>query len=101
MELPHIRDIYNELSADHPDLQIIAVEINDDRAGAETFIAENNLEFIFAEADRAFVKEHFNTAGYPNSFIIDRDKVITHHHLGFKEGQEESIKEELLSELAN
>jgi hypothetical protein len=97
VELPHIRDVYNSLTEEYPDVQVIAVEINDDREGAEAFIEENNLDFIFSEADRDFVKEKFNTAGYPNNFIIDRDKTIKMHKLGFRPGDEKVIKEELLT----
>jgi peroxiredoxin len=99
VELPHVQKIYQNLSKQHDDLQILAVEINDDRKGAETFIKENRLTFQFAEADRDFVKATFNTAGYPNTFIIDRDGKIRQHHLGFRDGQEAQIEEELLAVL--
>ena len=99
MELPHVQKIYQKLSEQHDDLQVLAVEINDDRKGADTFIKENELTFRFAEADRDFVKANFNTAGYPNTFIIDREGKIRQHHLGFRNGQETQIEEELLVEL--
>lgn len=96
-----MKEVFNELSTSHPDLQIAAIEINDDRAGAEAFIEEHELNFIFSEADRDFVKEHFNTEYYPNTFIIDRDAVIRDHKVGFKVGDEVGIKEKLLTLLNN
>ncbi len=99
MELPHVQKIYEKLSKKYDDLQIIAVEINDDREGADKFIEENGLTFIFAAADREFVKEKFNTAYYPNTFIIGRDSRIKQHHVGFRDGQEETLERELLTEL--
>jgi peroxiredoxin len=93
VELPRLQTIYQEI--DNPDFQIIAAEVNDDREGADQFIAENGLTFTFADADRVFVKRYFNTAGYPNSFIIGRDGVIVEHHRGFRAGDETAIKEKL------
>ena len=46
MELPHVQKIYQRLSKQYDDLQILAVEINDDRKGAEDFIKENGLTFL-------------------------------------------------------
>ncbi|MFC1628591.1 TlpA family protein disulfide reductase [Gemmatimonadota bacterium] len=100
MELPHVQEMYAELK-EHEDLQIIAVEINDDREGADTFIEENGLTFIFTEANRAFVESKFNTAGYPNSFLIGKDSRIREHWLGFREGQEVTIMEAILKALNN
>jgi len=99
VELPHVQKIFERLSKKYDDLQIIAVEINDDRQGADKFIEENGLTFIFAGADRDFVKEKFNTAYYPNTFIIGRDSRIKQHHVGFRDGQEETFEKELLDVL--
>ncbi len=99
MELPHVQKIYENLSEKFDDFQVLAVEINDDREGADLFIEENGLTFIFSEADRVFVTEKFNTAGFPNSFIINRDAAITLHKLGFRDGDEVSLAEKLLEEL--
>ena len=99
MELPHVQKIYEKFSQGFDEFQVLAVEINDDREGADIFIEENGLTFIFSEADRAFVTEKFNTAGFPNSFIINRDATITLHKLGFRDGDEVSLAEQLLKEL--
>ena len=98
MELPHVQEMYEELK-EHEAFQVLAVEINDDREGAEAFIEENGLTFIFAEADRNFVETKFNTAYYPNSFLIGMDSRIKQHWVGFREGQEEVVKEAVLEAL--
>ncbi len=100
MELPHVQELYAELK-ENQDFQVLAVEINNDREGADTFIDENGLTFIFAEADRNFVETNFNTAGYPNSFLIGKDSRIKQHWRGFREGQEETIRKAVLEELQN
>jgi len=100
VELPHVQTMYGELK-DHEDLQILAVEINDDREGADTFIEEHGLTFTFAEANRAFVESKFNTSGYPNSFLIGKDGRIKQHWRGFRDGQETMIKDAIVEELNN
>ncbi len=99
MELPHVQKILEKLNK-NDGLQILAVEINDDREGAEEFIKEHSLTFTFAEADRNFVETNFNTSGYPNSFLIGRDGRIRQHHRGFREGQEVQLEKEILEELS-
>jgi len=99
VELPHVQKIYEKLNKTE-DLQILAVEINDDREGAETFIKEHGLTFIFAEANREFVETNFNTSGYPNTFLIDREGRIRQHHRGFREGQQVELEKEIVEELA-
>lgn len=90
--MPRLKQVVGALGRD---LQVLAVEINNDRETAEKFIAENSLDFVFAYADRAFVKKYFNTAGYPNSFMIDRSGVIREHKMGFKMGQEVGMMQTL------
>lgn len=96
MELPHVQTIYEKLHEEHPDFQVLAVEINNDRDGADEFIAEHGLTFIFASADRDFVGEKFNTAYYPNTFLIGRDSRIKQHHVGFRESDAENLEREIL-----
>ncbi len=100
MELPHVQEMYTELK-DNEDFQVLAIEINNAREGADTFIKEHGLTFTFAEANRAFVESKFNTAGYPNSFLIGKDSRIRQHWLGFRDGQEVTMKEAVLEELQN
>ncbi len=100
MELPHVQELYAELK-ENENFQVLAVEINDDRDGADTFIEENGLTFIFTEADRNFVETKFNTAYYPNSFLIGKDSRIKQHWVGFTEGEEEVVREAILEELQN
>lgn len=98
MELPRVQPIFEKYR--DQGLQVLAVEINNDRAGADKFIAEHGLTFIFAAADRAFVKQYFNTATYPNAFIIDREGRIREHKIGFKAGDEVELEAKLKEILA-
>ena len=90
-ELPRLKTIADELNND--DFQILAIEINLDREGADKFIAKHGLDFTFGSADRIFVKKYFNAAGYPNSFIIGKDGKIIKHKAGFKVGDEVHLEE--------
>ena len=98
MELPHVQELVEELK-NHEEFQVLAVEINDDRAGADRFIEEHELTFIFADADRNFVETKFNTAYYPNSFLIGKDSRIKQHWVGFRDGQEEVVRTAIMEEL--
>ena len=73
------------------------MEVNNDRPRTEEFIKEHSLDYIFAAADRLFVKKYFNTGGYPNTFMIDRKGIIREHKKGFQAGQEVEIMQKLLA----
>jgi len=48
------------------------------------------------EDDSEVVEGVFQIWGYPSSFIVDREGRIMYYHLGFDEGDEKVIEEEVL-----
>lgn len=78
--------------------QVIAVDGRNDTDRATKFIAENGLTYPClenAEGDGEFVYGTFNVTGYPTSFLIDADGKVLYMHLGFDEGDEVKLAEEI------
>lgn len=98
MELPRLQTIWET----HRDrgFEVIAIESNRETERAAKFIEEAKLGFTClenGEDDSEVVETVFQVMGYPTSFIVDRQGRIMYYHLGFDEGDEKQIEEEVLS----
>jgi len=96
VELPRLEQLWNDYR--EKGFSIVAVEANQDRERAEKFIEENQLTYIFVEdleGDEEIVGNIFGVRGFPTTFVIDRKGKVLFAHLGFYEGDEVKLEEEI------
>jgi peroxiredoxin len=98
VELPRLQTIWEN----HRDkgFEVIAIESNRETGRAKKFIDETELGFTClenGEGESEVVEGVFQVWGYPSSFIVDREGRIMFYHVGFDEGDEKVIEEEVLS----
>ena len=96
MELPRLEPIYQKYK--DQGLRIVAVESQRDREGALKFIEENSLTYTFLEENEAAdekVVPRLGTGSFPTSYLIDREGKVLFTHVGFDEGDEAKIEEEI------
>lgn len=101
MELPLLKTLHKNLQ--DKGFEIIAVESTGNKTGAQQFIAENELPYVFVEdlADKdSYSRSVYTVFAYPTTFIIDRQGRIRAYHLGFDAGDEQSLEKEII-ELLN
>jgi thiol-disulfide isomerase/thioredoxin len=65
-------------------LQIIAVNLDKDRALAERFLAETPAEFAVRLDPGAALAKEFGVQAMPSSFLIDADGNVLTSHTGFR-----------------
>ena len=97
MELPRLEPLWQKYH--EQGFQIVAIERGDDREGALKFIEENELSYHLVqdkEEGQPVVNGLLNVNGFPSSFLIDRQGRIIQFHLGFEEGDEIQLEEEIL-----
>lgn len=80
-ELPHLEKLYAK-TTDRDDIQVITLNIDQDKSLAEQFLKENKFTFPALYAD-AFVKEFAGSIGIPITWITDPGAIICSETLGF------------------
>ncbi|MDR1082543.1 MAG: TlpA family protein disulfide reductase [Coriobacteriales bacterium] len=70
------------LKADYPELEVLAVTMNDDAADARAFIADTGYSFKWVLDEKATIGALYPTTGIPYTIIIDKEGVVTTTFLG-------------------
>ena len=65
-------------------LRVIAVNVDEDRAAAEAFLASYNVDFQIAYDPEGTLPSAYNLPAMPSSVLIDRDGTIAYRHAGFR-----------------
>lgn len=80
-------------------LQIIAVNLDKDRALADKFLAEVPAEFALRFDPAGELAKHYGVQAMPSSYLIDADGNVLATHAGFRTGEaaeyEQAIQEAL------
>ena len=98
MELPRLEKIWQKYR--DKGLVVVAIERSRDRDRAQKLIAEKGLTFMLlenGEGDAEVIRRVFNVGTFPTSFLIDRNGRVMFAHVGFREGDEERLEEEILT----
>ena len=96
MELPRLEPLWQKYR--DQGLTIIAIETERDTERALEFITENNLTYHMLEdleGDDNVVENRLQLYGQPSSYLVDRTGQIMFYHLGFDEGDEVTLEEEI------
>jgi thiol-disulfide isomerase/thioredoxin len=91
-------------------LQVVAVNLDEDIEAARDFLADhqlldpagsNNNRRILAVVDASReCARAFGVSAMPSSYLIDQQGVIRYQHRGFRPADEQLVREEILSLLA-
>jgi cytochrome c biogenesis protein CcmG/thiol:disulfide interchange protein DsbE len=80
-ELPHIQKLHEQLK-NRSDIQVVTLNIDEDRSQVEPFLKKNNFSFPSLYAN-SFVKDFAGSIGIPTTWIVDAFGTIRSESLGF------------------
>jgi peroxiredoxin len=80
VELPDFDSVYR--SQRESDFTVLAVNFQESRKEARTYMAENNLDLPTLLDARGEVAQAYRVAGLPATFFIDRDGIVREVNLG-------------------
>jgi len=78
--------------------EIIAINLDKDKALADKFIASQNINFPIAFDPQATVAEQYNIEGMPSSYLIDQQGNLRIRYTGFW-NKSKNEKEQTISQL--
>jgi peroxiredoxin len=93
----------NELDRDlkNSGLQVIGVNMDQAPEDAKAFLAKYPANFTVVSDANETCAKGFDVQAMPSSYLIDRNGVIRHIHLGFRDGEAKELRvlaEQLLAE---
>jgi thiol-disulfide isomerase/thioredoxin len=98
---PFLNEMHEQLK--DQGLQIVGVNLDENADDAKAFLAKYPASFtVAADVSKQCAKD-FAVKAMPSSYLIDRNGVVQHVHLGFRPGEAQELRtlvEKLLSEKA-
>ncbi len=93
----------NDLDREFRDrgLQILAINLDEKLEDARAFLAKHPVSFALAADPSGRCPRDFGVQGMPSSYLVDRQGIIRHVHLGFRPGEAKklwALVEQLLAE---
>ena len=82
---PWLNSMHRKYAADG--LQIIAVNLDKDRALADKFLAEVPAEFALRFDPAGELAKHYGVQAMPSSYLIDAEGNVLATHAGFRTGE--------------
>jgi len=95
MELPALEKFYRHTHKGHGDYEIVSINIDDDRAVAETAATELKVPFAVLLDPASKTLQTYGAAAIPALFVIDKDGKVLHGQTGFAPGFEFLLAQQL------
>lgn len=98
---PFMNDLDHEFKT--KGLHVLAVNLDENPADAQAFLVQHPTKFNVATDAEQQCAKAFSLKAMPSSYLIDRNGVIRHEHMGFRAGEAEQVKtliKQLLAENA-
>lgn len=85
----------NELHRDFKDkgLQLIGINLDENPEDAQAFLAKFPVNFAVAADSDGQCARYYDVKAMPSSYLIGRDGIIRHVHLGFRSGEAKELLE--------
>ncbi|MGH8498739.1 MAG: TlpA family protein disulfide reductase [Methylococcales bacterium] len=81
-------------------LKILGINMDEESGDARAFLKDYPAEFDVLADDNASCAKLFDVKAMPSSYLIDRNGVIRHVHMGFRSDETEQIKQMIQQLLA-
>ena len=98
MEFPHVQELYEKYEDDG--LVVVAVESRGDRDGAKKLFEDEGYTFTYLHDTKSVHSTIYNVRAFPTTYVIGRMGMIRYRHVGFFDGMEDILEDEIEELLA-
>jgi hypothetical protein len=81
-------------------LQIIAINLDKERAAADGFLAETPAQFALRFDPDGKLAKQFEVQAMPSSYVLDSSGTVVARHFGFKLADTEEYEQQIQAALA-
>jgi thiol-disulfide isomerase/thioredoxin len=90
---PWMNEMYKKY---HPlGLEIVAVNLDEERSDAENFLKKNKADFKIAYDPQSNLANQYGLDGMPSSYLINTEGVVVNTHMGFFNSKKEQMELEI------
>ena len=90
---PFMNQLHGELQS--KGLEIVGVNLDEEPADAKAFLAKTPAKFTILADASGQCPQDFGVKAMPSSYLIDRQGVVRHVHLGFKPSEAPQLREQI------
>lgn len=91
----------NQLQKDHPEVKIIAVNLDKNKKDADDFLKKHPAEFEVFYNPSATLAQEFKVKGMPYTIIFNKNGEQKFNHIGFSKKRSDKYIQEIKSLLEN
>ena len=94
LSLPALDELYKELRSEG--LQVVAISVDVVEEDSLDFLQRYSVSYPVAIDTTGDTARSYAVSGMPSGYLIDRTGVIRAVHVGFKRGDEEKLRQEIM-----
>lgn len=94
LSLPALDGLYKELRSEG--LQVVAISVDVVEEDSLDFLQRYSVSYPVAIDTTGDIARSYAVSGMPSGYLIDRTGVIRAVHVGFKRGDEEKLRQEIM-----
>jgi hypothetical protein len=85
--MPHLQDLWSEVSKKRDDVAILAVNINDPKDRIEKWWSDEGFTLQAMRQEEDEVSQAFKVKAYPTNYVIGPDGKVLYRSVGYYEDQ--------------
>ena len=90
---PYMNKLHGDLH--NKGLEIVGVNLDEEPAEARAFLAKTPAKFTVLADASGQCPQDFGVKAMPSSYLIDRQGVVRHVHLGFKPSESDQLRKQV------
>lgn len=96
--MPFFNSLHNQLQPQG--LEIVAINVDEDTQLARQFLKKYPVDYKMGFDPEGNCPSIYNVKAMPSSYLIDKAGKIYHIHLGYRDGDQEEIRQKITALLA-